>query len=243
MVSRVLAGAARARRAGAHDLRAARQPERRGRVPLRGCARPRDARRRRDAPVPARAKIQKLGMRPLTSMFLRGENGDGPIDDYRPEVHDSDGLLIAARNGEWLWRPLENPRVAERLLVLDGEPARLRPAAARSRSRSLPGLRGAPGSAPERVGRAEGRLGRGPGRARRDPDRATRPTTTSSPTGCPTRRPSASCARDPRLLDVLVRRRPRRGRPADVRIATRRDGGTHRARAPAGGGLRGQGAR
>ncbi|TMA30300.1 MAG: glucan biosynthesis protein, partial [Deltaproteobacteria bacterium] len=49
------------------------------------------------------------GVGALTSMFLRGENGDGPIDDYRPEVHDSDGLLIAARNGEWLWRPLENP--------------------------------------------------------------------------------------------------------------------------------------
>jgi glucans biosynthesis protein len=43
-------------------------------------------------------------------MFLRGENGDGPINDYRPEVHDSDGLLIAARNGEWLWRPLENAK-------------------------------------------------------------------------------------------------------------------------------------
>ena len=54
-------------------------------------------------------EIKKLGVAALTSMFLRGENGDGPIDDYRPEVHDSDGLLIAARNGEWLWRPLENP--------------------------------------------------------------------------------------------------------------------------------------
>ena len=57
-----------------------------------------------------RTEIKKLGVGAMTSMFLRGENGDGPIDDYRPEVHDSDGLLIAARNGEWLWRPLENPR-------------------------------------------------------------------------------------------------------------------------------------
>ncbi len=56
-----------------------------------------------------RKEIKKLGVSALTSMFLRGENGDGPIDDYRPEVHDSDGLLIAARSGEWLWRPLENP--------------------------------------------------------------------------------------------------------------------------------------
>jgi glucans biosynthesis protein len=56
-----------------------------------------------------RTDIAKLGVAALTSMFLRGENGDGPINDYRPEVHDSDGLLIAARSGEWLWRPLENP--------------------------------------------------------------------------------------------------------------------------------------
>jgi glucans biosynthesis protein len=43
-------------------------------------------------------------------MFLHGEIGP-PLDepDYRPEVHDSDGLLIASQTGEWLWRPLENP--------------------------------------------------------------------------------------------------------------------------------------
>ncbi len=57
----------------------------------------------------ARREIQKLGVAALTSMFFRGENGGPPTDDYRPEVHDSDGLLVAARNGEWLWRPLENP--------------------------------------------------------------------------------------------------------------------------------------
>ena len=31
-------------------------------------------------------------------------------DDYRPEVHDSDGLQLASGSGEWLWRPLTNPR-------------------------------------------------------------------------------------------------------------------------------------
>ncbi len=35
-------------------------------------------------------------------------------DDYRPEVHDSDGLSIQSANGEWIWRPLVNPK---RLLV------------------------------------------------------------------------------------------------------------------------------
>ena len=57
-----------------------------------------------------RRTLDKLGIAPLTSMFLHGESGAGELNDYRPEVHDSDGLLVAARSGEWLWRPLQNPR-------------------------------------------------------------------------------------------------------------------------------------
>jgi glucans biosynthesis protein len=56
-----------------------------------------------------RKTLGKLGIAPLTSMFLHGESGAGGVDDYRPEVHDSDGLLVAASSGEWLWRPLQNP--------------------------------------------------------------------------------------------------------------------------------------
>jgi len=57
-----------------------------------------------------RRTLGKLGIAPLTSMFLHGENGAGELADYRPEVHDSDGLLVSASSGEWLWRPLQNPR-------------------------------------------------------------------------------------------------------------------------------------
>ncbi|MGL6112694.1 MAG: glucan biosynthesis protein, partial [Rubrivivax sp.] len=54
-----------------------------------------------------RAPVATLGIAPLTSMFLTGENQ--PVaHDYRPEVHDSDGLLIHS-GGEALWRPLTNP--------------------------------------------------------------------------------------------------------------------------------------
>jgi periplasmic glucans biosynthesis protein len=60
-----------------------------------------------------RERIAKLGLAPLTSMFAFGENQPGR-DDYRPEVHDSDGLSIASSDGEWIWRPLVNPK---RLLV------------------------------------------------------------------------------------------------------------------------------
>ncbi len=55
----------------------------------------------------------KLGIAPLNTMFLFGENQPG-VDDYRPKVHDSDGLSIQTGDGEWIWRPLVNPK---RLLV------------------------------------------------------------------------------------------------------------------------------
>jgi glucans biosynthesis protein len=60
-----------------------------------------------------RAGVAMLGIAPLTSMFHHGEN-ELPRGDFRPEVHDSDGLLLAsgdAQGGvEWLWRPLVHPR-------------------------------------------------------------------------------------------------------------------------------------
>jgi glucans biosynthesis protein len=57
---------------------------------------------------------EKLGIAPLTGMYFYGENQQRPTDDYRPEVHNSDGLAIHGGDGEWLWRPLTNPK---RLLV------------------------------------------------------------------------------------------------------------------------------
>lgn len=61
-----------------------------------------------------RANITKLGIAPLTSMYFFGENQRSQTEDYRPEVHDSDGLSIHSGTGEWIWRPLVDPK---RLLV------------------------------------------------------------------------------------------------------------------------------
>ena len=58
----------------------------------------------------ARRDVKKLGVAPLTSMFMHGENSTRFFDDYRPEVHDSDGLLMHTGGGEWIWRPLTNGR-------------------------------------------------------------------------------------------------------------------------------------
>ena len=56
-----------------------------------------------------REPVQQLGIAPLTSMFFHGENTRRFLEDYRPEIHDSDGLLVASATGEWIWRPLDNP--------------------------------------------------------------------------------------------------------------------------------------
>lgn len=56
-----------------------------------------------------RESVQKLGIAPLTSMFYHGESTERYMDDFRPEVHDSDGLIIESGTGERIWRPLSNP--------------------------------------------------------------------------------------------------------------------------------------
>ena len=57
-----------------------------------------------------RSEVTRLGIAPLTSMFTFGENDRAGRDDFRPEVHDSDGLFIRRSSGEHLWRPLKNPQ-------------------------------------------------------------------------------------------------------------------------------------
>lgn len=54
--------------------------------------------------------VKEPGWAPLTSMFWYGENTDRPDGEPRPEVHDSDGLLVQTGDGGTIWRPLHNPR-------------------------------------------------------------------------------------------------------------------------------------
>lgn len=56
-----------------------------------------------------RADVEQLGIAPLTSMYLYSERNRHLFDDYRPQVHDSDGLRITRTEGDVLWRPLNNP--------------------------------------------------------------------------------------------------------------------------------------
>lgn len=55
-----------------------------------------------------RADVKELGVAPLTSMFLYAEANRAGFDDYRPQVHDSNGLLLERESGEVMWRALNN---------------------------------------------------------------------------------------------------------------------------------------
>ncbi|MFL6837374.1 MAG: glucan biosynthesis protein G [Bradyrhizobium sp.] len=57
-----------------------------------------------------RVDLQHPGLAPMTSMFFFGPNDRKDVDDFRPSVHDSDGLAMLNGRGEELWRPLHNPR-------------------------------------------------------------------------------------------------------------------------------------
>ena len=57
----------------------------------------------------ARADITRLGIAPFSSMYWYGETSRRQIVDWRPEIHDSDGLAIWTGSGERIWRPLNNP--------------------------------------------------------------------------------------------------------------------------------------
>ena len=70
----------------------------------------------------ARKAVPALGLAPLSSMFFVGKNDHRFSDDFRGELHDSDGLLLHTGAGEWIWRPLSNPAAPVVSAFLDQNP-------------------------------------------------------------------------------------------------------------------------
>ncbi|QFT84428.1 Glucans biosynthesis protein G precursor [Halomonas sp. THAF12] len=70
----------------------------------------------------AREDVAKLGIAPLTSMYMHGGLGEYPADDYRPRVHDSSGLAMQTGDGERIWRPLSNPATLHLSSLQDASP-------------------------------------------------------------------------------------------------------------------------
>lgn len=56
-----------------------------------------------------RQPVERLGIAPLTSMYWYSETNRSKGRDWRPEVHDTDGLAMITEGGEHIWRPLNNP--------------------------------------------------------------------------------------------------------------------------------------
>ncbi|MFB9887959.1 glucan biosynthesis protein [Balneatrix alpica] len=69
-----------------------------------------------------RVELKKIGLAPGTSMFMFSANGRERADDFRPQVHDSDGLLMLNGRGERLWRPLANPKDLQISAFMDNAP-------------------------------------------------------------------------------------------------------------------------
>ncbi len=62
-----------------------------------------------EASINLRRDVARLGLAPLTSMYWFSETAKPSLVDWRPEVHDSDGLAIWTGSGERIWRPINNP--------------------------------------------------------------------------------------------------------------------------------------
>lgn len=75
-----------------------------------------------EAELFAREDMRHVGIAPLTSMFLFDETMRNRFSDFRPAVHDSDGLMIYNGAGEVIWRPLANPTALQISAFGDNNP-------------------------------------------------------------------------------------------------------------------------
>jgi glucans biosynthesis protein len=75
-----------------------------------------------EAELHFRRPVSRLGIAPLTSMYWYGLSDRTPADDWRPQIHDSDGLAIWTGAGEHIWRPLANPPVVKVNAFMDRGP-------------------------------------------------------------------------------------------------------------------------
>ena len=69
-----------------------------------------------------RKDVERLGIAPLTSMYWYSETAKPTAVDWRPEVHDSDGLALWTGAGERAWRPLNNPLRTTASAFVDDNP-------------------------------------------------------------------------------------------------------------------------
>lgn len=69
-----------------------------------------------------RHAVERLGIAPASSMFWFAEHNRHQATDWRPEIHDTDGLALWTGTGERIWRPLNNPSVVRTSAFADDNP-------------------------------------------------------------------------------------------------------------------------
>lgn len=75
-----------------------------------------------DAQLFPRQTLDTIGIAPLTSMFFFDASDRAGYDDFRPAVHDSDGLGILTGDDEQVWRPLHNPSTVQHSVFVGDAP-------------------------------------------------------------------------------------------------------------------------
>jgi glucans biosynthesis protein len=69
-----------------------------------------------------RTNLEHVGLGGMASTYLFGPNDRRNVDDIRPAVHESSGLQMLNGQGEWLWRPLQNPETLQISAFVDTSP-------------------------------------------------------------------------------------------------------------------------
>ncbi len=120
------------------------------------------------ATIIPRREIERIGIAPLTSMFQAGEGDLSQRTDFRPEIHDPDGLMMQSGGGEWIWRPIRNPKALRISSFGDKNP---RGFGLMQRDRDFGSYQDLEARYQQAglLGRAAGRLGRRPDRPHRNP--------------------------------------------------------------------------
>lgn len=72
-----------------------------------------------DAFLFPRRSLTHVGIAPLTTMYFHGPAQRRIERDYRPAVHNSEGLAVINGHGERLWRPLANPKMLQTSAFVD----------------------------------------------------------------------------------------------------------------------------
>ena len=69
-----------------------------------------------------RVNLEHVGLGGMGATYLFGSNAKRAADDVRPAVFEANGLQMLNGQGEWLWRPLNNPDTLQVSAFLDANP-------------------------------------------------------------------------------------------------------------------------